>query len=115
MTPDHIPPVSDETLAELLEGLASNSLRSIVRELQERRAAEKKEWRIVSYKALCRHEDRWYSHFAILDDDFQKSLNASITENPEDYRNIRKQYRIAAGPWIDAEPARAEKEGKNGC
>lgn len=147
MTPDHIPPVSDETLAELLEleakatpgdwqwgygysdvlceegildsnghavsvncGRGSgditpedaslvissrNSLRSIARELQERRAAEKKEYGLLDVNACDTrvmsesHVDRWVECF------------------PGFYR---KQYRIAAGPWIDAEPSHAEKE-----
>jgi len=45
MTSGHIPPVSDETLTELLKLPLPEPDRSIIRELQERRATEKKEWR----------------------------------------------------------------------
>jgi len=70
---------------------ARNSLRRALRELVERREAERKEWRIfkIERDAII-HEgsvpdeaqaDRWMERFP---------------------NTWRKQYRIAAGPWTDA-------------
>ena len=97
MTPET--PLTDEQIAELLAEDRAPHFRIALLELQARRAAEKKEWRAQSLD-----EDRIVNWGPYAD---EGRVNALMEEFPNHWR---KQYRIAAGPWIDAELARKEQE-----
>lgn len=92
--------LTDEQIVELLDVFQKSTLPiappvvNALLELQARRAAEKKEWLVTSKTGSIRCIDEAQADSHVLA-----------------FGNLwRKQYRIAAGPWIDAEPASDGKE-----
>jgi len=75
---------------------ARNSLRRALRELVERREAERKEWQLVPLNKGA------FLPSGLVDS--EADADSRMARWPNTYR---KQYRIAAGPWMDAE---SEKE-----
>ena len=89
--------LTDAEIAELLEIYATRKkLCSALRELQERRKAERKEWQLVPLNKGA------FLPSGLVDS--EADADSRMTRWPNTYR---KQYRIAAGPWVDAE---SEKE-----